>query len=98
MYKFTAIGGGQCYLRAEDINPLRLEQRPGLYDSSTVEILSSNDFDNSSTVEQLPLRGGRRRRDEEMIVRSEKIFDSEGRKHTVVKMVSFSNFYLQCLG
>ncbi|KAK6618328.1 hypothetical protein RUM44_002780 [Polyplax serrata] len=81
-----AIGGGQCFIRAEDINPLHLEQRPGLFEGSTAENTPSDDFDNSSTVEQLPLRGGRRRRDEEMVVRPEKVVDSEGRKHTVVNM------------
>lgn len=67
---------------------MHLEQRPGLFEGSTAENTPSDDFDNSSTVEQLPLRGGRRRRDEEMVVRPEKVVDSEGRKHTVVNMVS----------
>lgn len=83
-FTFLAHGGGKCYVPDDKVNPLQLESRPGLFDSPTTPPSSSM---NNSTETEVT-EGGTRRRRRELRVRSERVFDSEGRAHNVVNMVS----------
>ncbi|XP_054286091.1 integrin alpha-PS1-like isoform X2 [Macrosteles quadrilineatus] len=82
-----ALSGGQCYMAPNQVNPLQLVSRPGLLEAP-LEPLTPTSGPLYNTTE-----GGtdgsirvRRRRDAEMVVRSETYTDKDGRKHKVVNM------------
>ncbi|XP_049862798.1 integrin alpha-PS1 isoform X1 [Schistocerca gregaria] len=75
-----AIGGGQCYMEPEQVNPLGLVQRPGV-DETPLEALimiSDNEANASAST--------RRKRDTEMVIRAELQTDKDGRQRQIVTM------------
>jgi len=82
-----ALSGGQCYMAPNQVNPLQLVSRPGLLEAP-LEPLSPTPRPLHNTTD--PSTDGsvrvRKRRDAEMVVRTETYTDKDGRKHKVVNM------------
>ena len=81
------------------VNPLDLPPRPGLQEVPLDEMIprvllnkGSSYTDQTNSTDNFPPRG-RRKREQEMIVRPEAYTDKEGRKHQVVFMVSKQLFF-----
>jgi len=87
-----ALSGGECFMAPNQVNPLGLVTRPGLLETPlevvggtavpAYNVTRDTDADTES-------EGGgrvRRRRDAEMVVRTETFLDKDGRKHRVVNM------------
>jgi len=74
---------------SEEINPLKLESRPGLVESPPAPEPVNAKVDNvTEAIVEVPTEPGLRRRRRELKIRSERVYDSEGRAHMVVNMVS----------
>ena len=77
----TALGGGECIMAPGQVNPLGLLNHPGLMDSPFEARPSPRPVNATRTPHT------RRKRDLEMVVRSEPYVDRDGRRLDIVNMV-----------
>lgn len=72
------------------VNPLGLENRPGLLEAP-LEQMSASPLPPYNVTSASNIQHVRKQRDAEMVVRTESYIDEDGRLHKIVKMVSLSN-------
>ncbi|XP_063233340.1 integrin alpha-PS1 isoform X2 [Bacillus rossius redtenbacheri] len=77
-----AVGGGECLLAEDQVNPLGLPQRPGLSEAPLEALTLPAEPPAPADASDRP----RSRRDTEMVVRAEAYTGKDGRRHEVVKM------------